>query len=91
MGAILCAGRGSFLIAGYNTMPADGKAKWNEKRLCQSTGKMLIGTSVWVGAICLFSYLGATMFALATIPVYFAAFIAWFIHIRKNPKFRNGQ
>ncbi len=35
---ILFAGKGSFLIAGYNTMNRKKKQKYNEKRLCRVVG-----------------------------------------------------
>ena len=35
---VLLSGRGAFLIAGYNTMSKDKKAKYNEKRLCRMMG-----------------------------------------------------
>lgn len=34
----LLMGKGSFLIAGYNTASADEKAKYNEKKLCRIVG-----------------------------------------------------
>ena len=34
----LLAGKGAFLIAGYNTASAAEKAAYNEKRLCRITG-----------------------------------------------------
>ena len=34
----LLVGKGSFLIAGYNTASADEKAKYNEKKLCRIVG-----------------------------------------------------
>jgi len=35
---ILISGRGAFLIAGYNTMSKDKKAKYDEKKLCRIMG-----------------------------------------------------
>ena len=35
---ILLSGRGEFLIAGYNTMSKDRKARYDEKRLCRMIG-----------------------------------------------------
>ena len=35
---ILISGHGSWLIAGYNTASKDEKAKYNEKKLCRTTG-----------------------------------------------------
>lgn len=35
---LLLTGRGSFLIAGYNTASKEEKAKYQEKRLCRVVG-----------------------------------------------------
>ena len=36
--AILLTGRGSFLIAGYNTLSKEKKQRYNAKRLCRVVG-----------------------------------------------------
>lgn len=38
----LLLGKGGFLIAGYNMMPDEKRAKYNEKRVCRSMGVMLL-------------------------------------------------
>ncbi len=87
-GAVLCTGRGALLIAGYNTMSGDEKAKWDERRLCRSTGKMMIGSGIWVFCLVLLSFFDITWFVLATIPVFLLSVIAWVVYINKSPKFR---
>ena len=37
---VLLAGKGGFLIAGYNTSNAKDKAKYDEKKLCRTLGFM---------------------------------------------------
>ncbi|MDR2615432.1 MAG: DUF3784 domain-containing protein [Oscillospiraceae bacterium] len=44
----LLNGKGASLIAGYNDMSQDEKAKYDEKALCRSVGRMLIGISVGI-------------------------------------------
>lgn len=39
----LSQGKGAFLIAGYNTMPKEEKAKYDEVALCKFMGKILYG------------------------------------------------
>lgn len=39
---VLLSGRGSFLIAGYNTMKKEEKEKYNEKKLCRGTGILML-------------------------------------------------
>ena len=38
MAALLLSGRGSWLIAGYNTAPKEKKARYDEKKLCRVMG-----------------------------------------------------
>ena len=41
MGIVLLTGRGSFLLAGYNTMSKEKKAKYDAKALCKFMGKII--------------------------------------------------
>lgn len=41
LGFVLMRGKGAFLIAGYNTMPEDEKAKYDVIALCKFMGKMM--------------------------------------------------
>ena len=52
---ILLLGKGSFLIAGYNTMPQREKDKYDSKALCRFTGKILLP----IGVLTPFLTLGA--------------------------------
>ena len=42
MGGFLLAGRGAWLIAGYNTMPKEERGRYNEKALCRFMGKLML-------------------------------------------------
>lgn len=42
MGLILHTGRGSFLIAGYNTLSSAEKEQYDTKKLCRFVGKILL-------------------------------------------------
>ena len=44
---ILLAGKGSCLIAGYNTLNREKKQKYNEKRLCRVVGAGIIGIATF--------------------------------------------
>ena len=41
LGIVFLCGKGSFLIAGYNTMSPQEKAKWDEKALCKAMGVLM--------------------------------------------------
>jgi hypothetical protein len=43
---ILLSGRGSWLIAGYNTMSKEQQNKYDRKKLTRATGMLLIITSI---------------------------------------------
>ena len=45
----LLSGRGSFLIAGYNTSSKEEKAKYDEKKLCYTVGGGLSAITVIIG------------------------------------------
>ena len=41
MGGFLLAGRGTWLIAGYNTMPKEERERYDERALCRFMGKLM--------------------------------------------------
>ncbi|WP_240046452.1 MULTISPECIES: DUF3784 domain-containing protein [Bacillaceae] len=42
---VLSKGKGGFLIAGYNTLPAEKKAEYDEVALCKFMGKIMYAIS----------------------------------------------
>ena len=42
LGLILRAGKGAFLIAGYNTASKEEKEKTDERKLCKAVGNLLL-------------------------------------------------
>ncbi len=51
LGIIFLLGKGSWLIAGYNTASAKEKEKYNEKKLCRSMGVMFLLLSIIIGRV----------------------------------------
>ena len=45
----LLAGRGAWPVAGYNTMAANQRERYDERKLCRATGCMLLGVSIACG------------------------------------------
>lgn len=45
IGVFLINGKGAFLLAGYNVMPKEEKANYDEIALCKFTGKMMFALS----------------------------------------------
>lgn len=56
----LMSGRGSFLIAGFNTMSAEQKARYDEKKLCRLTGVLMLAAALY-WALIEFTALNAVM------------------------------
>ncbi|AOV06717.1 DUF3784 domain-containing protein [Sporosarcina ureilytica] len=45
LGIVFANGKGSFLIAGYNTLPPEEKEKYDTVALCKFMGKMMFSLS----------------------------------------------
>lgn len=54
---VLLQGKGSWLIAGYNTSSKEEKKKYNEKKLCQATGAMMLIIAVIFSILTFITYL----------------------------------
>ena len=48
MALVLLSGRGSFLIAGYNTMPKEKKETYDAEALCKFMGKILLPIGILI-------------------------------------------
>ena len=49
LGALFYSGRGAFLIAGYNTMSKEKKARYDKNALCRFMGKLMFALAAcWV-------------------------------------------
>lgn len=51
MSVVLLTGKGSGLIAGYNTASEKAKSKFDEKKLCRTTGGGLLVLTVLLAAL----------------------------------------
>lgn len=56
MSIFLFRGKGSFLIAGYNTASPEEKSKFDEKKLCKVVGIILLVVSLLLFAMAFFTY-----------------------------------
>lgn len=79
MALVLLSGRGSFLIAGYNTMPREKKETYDGQALCRFMGKILLPIGIlvpllgidkvyfktkYMGPVFMFITLGLSIFAI---------------------------
>lgn len=53
---VLFLGKGGWLIAGYNTLSDEEKKKYNEKKLCKTTGFICLSVAIFLGALGLYVY-----------------------------------
>lgn len=56
LSAILLSGNGEMLIAGYNTAKEEERAKYDEKKLCRSTGAFTLFCAVMLAGLCCAEY-----------------------------------
>ncbi len=75
LGVIFSCGKGGFLIAGYNTSSPEEKEKYDEKALCQATGRLMFALAACTGVTALsdvfdhiaFLWAGIVLYAVVTI------------------------
>ena len=91
----LFLGKGSWLIAGYNTASAEEKAKYNDKKLCKAIGAITLIVAL---LLYIMSYLGYRIesgfmdenqmlpFAIVFIAVVFPAIVIGSFYINKKCK-----
>lgn len=94
LGIIISKGKGSFLIAGYNTSPKELKEKYDEKELCKFIGRLLLYLAciqfVPVSAEILdFSCFEEILIATNIATIFIA--ISSIIHLNTSKKFKNNK
>lgn len=80
MTILFLCGRGSWLIAGYNTMSEEEKAKFDEKKLCRGMGVGMGFITLIILIACFFSKVLPASFAyvmLALIVIDAVVMIIW--------------
>ena len=53
----LFMGKGSWLIAGYNTLSEEDKKKYDKQKLCKIAGIMCLIVAVFLGVLSMFIFL----------------------------------
>ena len=86
LGLLFASGRGADLIAGYNTMSAREKEKYDKKKLCKAMAKLMfvLGACWVVLAVGIIS--GVKWLHWAGMVLFFAAAIVGVILMNKNDK-----
>ena len=88
LGIVFLCGKGSFLIAGYNTMTPQEKAEWDEKALCKAVGVMMFVIAAWFTVIWLSSWLHNYILLTVGILSFIVAVIGYAVYINTSNKFK---
>ena len=88
LGIVFLSGKGSFLIAGYNTASAAERAKYDEKALCKAMGWLMFGLAItWL--IIAFNFLFESMtFLWVGLILFFVVAIVGVIYINVSKKIK---
>lgn len=90
LGALFSKGKGTWLIAGYNTASPVEKAKMDEKALCRSMGKLMFALAAcWlvITASDVFQSMALLWVGLA---LFFAALIAGVVYANTGNRFKKS-
>ncbi|MDR2204131.1 MAG: DUF3784 domain-containing protein [Nitrososphaerota archaeon] len=89
MAAFLLKGKGSFLIAGYNTMSKTEQAKYDEKALCRLTGILLLVFSFIMILWLIGAYYDIVGLFYCGIILMFASLLSFGIYANTSRRIRN--
>ena len=91
MSFFLLQGKGAFLIAGFNTMPADEKAKYDKVALCKATGKLLLAITFFTALITAADFFGLEWLMFVGIGSMITIIIIALIYMNTGNRYkRNG-
>lgn len=89
LGAVLMCGRGLMLIAGYNTMTPEERAKYNGKALGKAVGAYLIVVGVLTGAMIWCAAVGSMVMFWIGMGLILVGTVFVLIFTNKGKQFRN--
>ena len=87
MGLVLLQGKGAILIAGYNTLSAEEKAKYDEAALCKATGKLMLGITFSMALIFAGEFFQQEWLLIAGIILMIAIVIGGLIHMNTGNRY----
>lgn len=88
LGIYLSTGRGTFLIAGYNTMPKEEKEKYDAVSLCKFMGKMMFALSFSMVFWLLSQALDIQLLFYVGLTLFLAIVIFILVYVNTGNKFR---
>lgn len=90
MAYFLSQGKGAFLIAGYNTMPKEEKAKYDELALCKFMSKILYGISFSLVLLSLSEWLEMPLLMWIGIAFMIGLIVFTLVYSNTGNRFRNS-
>lgn len=90
LGIIFFSGKGSALIAGYNTASPAERAKYNEKALCKAMGWLMFALAACWFVASLNFLLENTTFLWIGQGAFFLAVIVGIVYINTSKKIKRG-
>ena len=82
----MLTGRGSFLIAGFNTMSSDEKARYNKKALCRLIGSVLLPTGLFMPFFLIDSIIYWFVWAYCAVVIGTCVFVIIYVNTSKRFK-----
>ena len=88
LGILFSTGKGSMLIAGFNTMKTEEKEKYNKTALCKFMGKSMFALSFCVALWILSDILGMIWILCTGLALFFAIIIFILIYANTANRFK---
>ena len=88
IGLLLMAGRGAGLIAGFNTMKPDERARYDEPRLCRFVGKVVLSGWALMMLVPLGIALDTMWIAAVAGGIFLAVIIASVVYMNTGNRFK---
>ena len=86
LGIMFFCGKGSFLIAGYNTASSKEKEQYDEKALCRAMGGLMFACAACVGVMALSDVFGNMALYLIGFVLIFVVSIGGVIYMNTSKK-----
>ncbi|MDE4084355.1 DUF3784 domain-containing protein [Planococcus maritimus] len=91
MSLVLFQGKGAILIAGYNTLSAEEKAKYDEAALCKATGKLMFGITFSMALIFVGEFFQQDWLLIVGIILMIAIIMGGIIHMNTGNRYAVQQ
>lgn len=86
LGIVFIRGKGSFLIAGYNTASSEEKARYDEKALCRVMGGMMFSCAACFVVMALSEVFQTIVLLWVGLSAFFLVIIASVIYMNTSKK-----